>query len=69
MLQPLVDEGRIRVVDATNLFSGDAEECSDFFDFYHQNAAGRARFDAWLEPQLEPMLDAAAKQKAAASRN
>ena len=69
VLQPLVDEGRIRVLDATNLFSGDAEECSDFFDFYHQNAAGRARLDAWLEPQLEPMLDAAAKQKAAASRN
>lgn len=49
--------------------SGDAEECSDFFDFYHQNAAGRARFDAWLRPQLEPMLDVAAKQKAAASQN
>ncbi len=64
VLQPLADEGRIRVLDATNLFSRDAEECSDFFDFYHQNAAGRARLDAWLEPQLEPMLDAAAKQKA-----
>jgi hypothetical protein len=69
VLQPLADEGRIRVLDATNLFSVDAEECSDFFDFYHQNAAGRARFDAWLRPQLEPMLDVAAKQKAAASQN
>lgn len=63
VLQPLVDEGRIRVLDATDLFSGDAEECSDFFDFYHQNAAGRARLDAWLRPRLQPMIDATVAQK------
>lgn len=63
VLQPLVDEGRIRVLDATDLLSGDAGECGDFFDFYHQNAAGRARLDAWLKPRLEPMLDAAATQE------
>lgn len=56
VLQPLADEGRIRVLDATNLLSGDADECADFFDFYHQNAAGRDRLDAWLRPRLEPLL-------------
>lgn len=56
VLQPLVDEGRIRVIDATDLFANDADECGDFFDFYHQNAAGRERLDAWLRPRLEPLL-------------
>lgn len=60
VLQPLVDAGRIRVLDATDLFVGDTAECGSFFDFYHQNAAGRARLDAWLQPRLEPLLDAAA---------
>ena len=62
VLQPLVDEGRVRVLDATDLFSGDAGECGDFFDFYHQNANGRQRLDTWLKPRLEPQLDAAAQQ-------
>lgn len=61
VLQPLIDAGRIRVLDATDLFAGDPGECSNFFDFYHQNAAGRARMDAWLQPRLAPLLDAAAK--------
>jgi len=65
VLHPLVDEGRIRVLDATDLFSGDAGECGDFFDFYHQNAAGRERLDAWLRPRLETMLDAAAARTTA----
>ena len=56
VLQPLVDEGRVRVLDATDLFAGDATECADFFDFYHQNAAGRERLDAWLRPRLEALL-------------
>jgi len=67
VLQPLVDEGRIRVLDATDLFAGDAEECRNFFDLYHQNAAGRERLDAWLKPRLEPMLDAAAARTTASA--
>jgi hypothetical protein len=57
VLQPLVDEGRIRVLDATDLLADDGDaECGNFFDFYHQNAAGRARLDEWLQPKLEPLL-------------
>lgn len=56
VLQPLLDEGRIRVLDATGLLAGDATECADFFDFYHQNAGGRERLDAWLRPRLETLL-------------
>ncbi|MGN6519815.1 MAG: hypothetical protein ACTHK2_10365 [Dokdonella sp.] len=59
VLQPLVDTGRIRVLDATDLFAGDPGECGDFFDFYHQNATGRERLDAWLQPRLAPLLGAA----------
>lgn len=64
VLRPLVDEGRIRILDATDLLAGDADECADFFDFYHQNAKGRERLDAWLQPQLESMFDAAQQQEA-----
>lgn len=57
VLQPLVDEGRIQLVDATDFFAGDADGgCSAFFDFYHQNAAGRDRFTRWLLPQLRRLL-------------
>ena len=57
VLRPLVDEGRIQLVDATDFFAGDADGgCSAFFDFYHQNAAGRDRFTRWLLPQLRHML-------------
>ena len=68
VLQPLADEGRIRLLDATNLFAGDATECADFFDFYHQNAAGRARLDAWLQPQVERYLYAPANASAPSGR-
>jgi len=55
ILQPLVAEGRIRLIDATGFFD-DTDECGMFFDFYHQNAAGRERFTRWLLPQLDAML-------------
>lgn len=57
ILQPLVDEGRIRLIDATGFFDHDADGgCASFLDFYHQNAQGRERFTRWLLPQLERML-------------
>lgn len=56
ILQPLVDEGRIRLIDATDLFDADDAECGLFFDFYHQNTAGRDRLMHWLMPQIEPLL-------------
>jgi hypothetical protein len=57
VLQPLVDEGHIQLVDATDFFAGEAGGgCSAFFDFYHQNAAGRERLTRWLVPQLQHML-------------
>lgn len=53
VLQPLVDEGRIRVIDGTDFFSADSDGgCSAFFDFYHQNASGRERFTDWLLPRI-----------------
>jgi hypothetical protein len=40
-----------------SFFDGDADGgCGAFFDFYHQNAAGRERFTRWLLPQLDDML-------------
>jgi hypothetical protein len=57
ILQPLVDERRIRLIDATGFFDHDADAgCASFFDFYHQNAQGRERFTRWLLPQLESAL-------------
>jgi hypothetical protein len=57
ILRPLVDAGRIRVIDATGFFAEDADGgCASFFDFYHQNASGRERFTRWLLPQLESAL-------------
>lgn len=57
ILQPLANEGRIHLVDATDFFAADADAgCSAFFDFYHQNAKGRARFTHWLLPQIEQFL-------------
>lgn len=57
ILQPLAQEGRIRLVDATDFFAADADAgCSAFFDFYHQNAIGRERFTRWLLPQVEQLL-------------
>ncbi|MEO7325559.1 MAG: hypothetical protein ABIW82_12085 [Dokdonella sp.] len=57
ILQPLADEHRIRLIDATEFFAADADAgCSAFFDFYHQNAIGRERFTRWLLPQIEQFL-------------
>ena len=57
VLQPLANEGRIRLIDATDFFASDADDgCAEFFDFYHENAAGRERFTQWLLPQLDTML-------------
>lgn len=54
VLQPLADAGRIRLIDATGFFDGDPDHgCSAFFDFYHENAAGRTSLTRWLLPQLE----------------
>jgi hypothetical protein len=56
VLDPLVREGRIRLVDATDFFDDEAGECGFFLDFYHQNAAGRERLMRWLMPQVEAAL-------------
>ena len=57
VLQPLADEGSIRLVDATGFFAGEGDaECAMFFDFYHQNGAGRERLTRWLLPQVERFL-------------
>jgi hypothetical protein len=58
VLAPLADEGKIRLLDYTGLFNGDsgASDCSAFFDFYHNNVAGRARLMQQLMPELEQAL-------------
>jgi hypothetical protein len=57
ILEPLQDEGTIRLVDATDFFDADAQGgCADFGDFYHQNAKGRAAFSDWLLPKFESLL-------------
>jgi len=57
VLAPLADEGRIHLIDATAFFDADgAAECGAFFDFYHQNSAGRDRFMRWLLPQIQRLL-------------
>ncbi len=56
VLQPLVDEGSIRLFDATDVLTTGADECRNYFDFYHQSPRGRDVLDAWLEPRLSPLL-------------
>lgn len=57
ILQPLAAAGEIHLLDATTFFEeGDQQECHYFFDFYHQNAAGRQRFSDWLIPRMESLL-------------
>jgi hypothetical protein len=57
ILQPLADEGAIRLIDATHFFSNDDDQgCGKFFDFYHQNSAGRTQFTAWLAPKIDNEL-------------
>ena len=57
VLRPLVEEGRVVVLDHTDDFIHDARtDCDAFFDQYHQNNRGRARLAETLEPQLERAL-------------
>ena len=57
VLQPLVDEGRIRLIDATDALAATPEAgCHDYFDFYHQNDSGRAALMQTLLPQLRTAL-------------
>ncbi len=57
VLQPLVRNADIELIDATNFFDRDEDGgCGAFFDFYHQNGAGRERLSHWLLPQLQSML-------------
>jgi hypothetical protein len=57
VLQPLVDEGRIRLIDATTALDDAAGgECHLFFDFYHQNAAGRSALMALIEARIRSDL-------------
>lgn len=57
VLRPLADDGTIRLVDATAaLDDGERTDCRLFFDFYHQNDAGRARLMETLLPRVEAVL-------------
>ena len=63
ILKPLQDEGKIRVLDYTDLFNGpDGTDCTAFFDIYHNNVAGRERLMQMLLPSLENFLYAAKNQ-------
>lgn len=54
VLQPLVDTGKIRLLDYTDYFNSDAgTDCSAFFDFYHNNVSGRTRLMQKLLPAIE----------------
>ena len=58
ILAPLVSEGRIRVVDFTDMFN-DADgtsDCSAFFDLYHNNVSGRDRLMQKLMPYVRENL-------------
>jgi hypothetical protein len=57
VLQPLVDEGRIRVIDVTDALAGTPNGgCQYYFDFFHQNDSGRALLMQSLLPQLRQAL-------------
>ena len=58
ILAPLVSEGKIRLLDYTDLFNGTdgLSECGTFFDFYHNNVSGRQRLMQRLMPELEKDL-------------
>ena len=60
VLQPLVAQGKIRVLDYTDMFGRDGgPECKAFFDLYHNNVTGRQRVMERLLPELEHQLFAA----------
>ena len=58
----LEEQGRIRVIDQTDLFrdgeggSGGMRECEAYWDIYHQNSASQRRLTDLLLPQLEETL-------------
>jgi hypothetical protein len=58
ILTPLANEGKIRLLDYTDLFNdvGGNSDCSAFLDFYHNNASGRGRLMQLLVPELNKML-------------
>lgn len=57
VLQPLVDEGRVRVIDATDALAGTPDGgCHHYFDFFHQNDSGRAALMEQVLPQLREAL-------------
>ncbi len=59
VLRPLVEDGTIRLIDATELLDdGGRTDCTSFFDFYHQNDAGRARLMAKILPEIESLMHA-----------
>ena len=70
ILKPLQDEGKIRVLDYTDLFNGpDGTDCTAFFDIYHNNVAGRERLMQMLLPSLEKFLYSAESRTQATIRN
>lgn len=70
VLQPLVDEGRIHLIDATDaLASAPDAGCHEYFDFFHQNDSGRAALMQTLLPRIRAALygDAPAAPSAVAT--
>jgi hypothetical protein len=58
VLAPLASEGKIHLLDYTDLFDDDSgvSDCSAFFDFYHNNVSGRERLMRQLKPAIEKDL-------------
>jgi hypothetical protein len=57
VLRPLVEEGRIVVLDHSEDFIHDGRsDCDAFFDQFHQNSRGRARLAETLGPEIERAL-------------
>lgn len=57
MLRPLVESGRISLIDATNFFDArHAKDCEVFVDLYHQNQDSAEELTRALMPQIEALL-------------
>jgi len=58
VLEPLVAEGKIHLLDYTDLFRRESSEpeCKAFFDIYHNNVFGRDRLMQQLMPAIEKDL-------------
>jgi hypothetical protein len=71
VLAPLQAEGKIRVLDYTDMFGDDGdEECKAFFDLYHNNVVGRERVMQRLMPEIErSWFDAMAERQMAVEPN